>query len=92
MDDINKQAGRRIRALRVSKGFSQEGLADESGLHRSHMGEIERGELNITLKTLERLGLALRVPVIELVRGVGQVGKECRRSKGYKRGIGLSGE
>jgi len=74
MDDINKQAGKRIRELRISKGISQEGLADSSGLHRSHMGEIERGELNVTLKTLERVSFALKVPVVDFLKGTGRRG------------------
>ena len=71
MKDVNKEVGRRIRVLRQSRGFSQEELAFSSGLHRSHMGEIERGGCSITLNTLLRVGLALRVPVAELVRNVG---------------------
>lgn len=70
MRDINKEVGRRIRVLRMNKGFSQEDLAFSSGLHRSHMGEIERGRCNVTLKTLQRVGLALRVTVPELLKGV----------------------
>ena len=72
MPDINKEVGRRIRVLRLNKGFSQEDLAFSSGIHRSHMGEIERGGCNITLKTLERVGRGLRVSVAELVRNVGK--------------------
>jgi len=72
MQDINKEVGKRIRVLRLNKGFSQEDLAFNSGIHRSHMGEIERGGCNITLKTLQRVGLALRVSVAELVRNVGK--------------------
>ena len=53
MEDINGQVGRRIRALRERKGLTQEGLAAKCGLHHSHMGEIERGELNVTVKTLK---------------------------------------
>ncbi|HEY6250421.1 MAG TPA: helix-turn-helix transcriptional regulator [Candidatus Angelobacter sp.] len=76
MEDINKQVGKRILELRVSKGFSQEGLADSSGIHRSHMGEIERGELNVTLKTLEKVGLALKVPVLDFLKGIGSARRE----------------
>jgi len=72
MQDINKEVGRRIRVLRMNKGFSQEDLADSSGIHRSYMGEIERGRCNITLKTLQRVGVALRVSVAELVKHVGR--------------------
>lgn len=71
MQDINKEVGRRIRVLRMNKGFSQEDLAFSSGLHRSHMGEIERGRCNITLKTLQRVGVGLRVSLTELVKNLG---------------------
>lgn len=59
MEDINKQIGDRIRSLRLKKGLSQERLADKSGLHRSHMGEIERGELDVSVQTLLWVGRAL---------------------------------
>ena len=68
MQDINKEVGRRIRVLRMNRGFSQEDLAASSGLHRSHMGQIERGRCNITLKTLQRVGLGLRVSLAELIK------------------------
>jgi len=67
MDDLNKQFGKRIRILREKRGFSQEELADSSGLHRSHMGQIERGEIDVTLRTLVRLAQGLRVPVSRLL-------------------------
>ena len=50
--NIQQQLGARIRELRLKRGWSQEVLADRSGLHRSHMGEIERGRANMTLATL----------------------------------------
>lgn len=80
MEDINKQVGFRIRGLREKKGMTQEGLADRCGLHRSDMGEIERGELNVTLKTLQKVGVALELSLIELVRGVGQVERRVVRA------------
>ena len=75
MQDINKQVGKRIRVLRQNRGYSQERLASRSGLHRSHMGQIERGETNVTVKTLERIGLALRLPVFEFLRDVAPGGR-----------------
>lgn len=36
-------------------GLSQEAFADELGVHRTYMGGIERGERNLTLKSLERI-------------------------------------
>ncbi len=42
--------GKRVREVRKSKGISQERLAEMAGIDRSYMGNIERGEKNITLK------------------------------------------
>lgn len=50
-----------IRRLRTTSGLSQEKLAAECGLHRTYIGAVERGERNVTLRTLERIATALRV-------------------------------
>jgi transcriptional regulator with XRE-family HTH domain len=71
MQDINKQIGKRIHFLRQAKRISQEELADSSGIHRAHLGEIERGESHVTVATLQRIGLALQVSMPSLMKGVG---------------------
>jgi len=58
--------GQRIRRLRDSKGFSQEGFAHEIGLDRTYMGGVERGERNIAAINLIRIAKALQVEVGEL--------------------------
>ena len=68
--DISKQFGKRVRLLRENRGFTQEELADNSGLHPSHMSAIERGEVDVTIKTLLRLGQALRVALSRLLTTV----------------------
>jgi len=45
-------------------------FADRSGLHRAHIGEIERGETNVTLQTLKILADTLGVKIQELVKGL----------------------
>ena len=60
---INTQVGKRIQVLRRGQGLNQEELADICGLHRSHLGAVERGEVNVTLVTLERIAASLRVPL-----------------------------
>ena len=45
-------------------------FADKTGLHRAHIGEIERGESNVTLQTLKILADALHVKISDLVKGV----------------------
>ena len=44
--------GRNLRAIRKSKGCSQERLAHETGIDRSYVGKIERGEVNITIEKI----------------------------------------
>ena len=70
MHQINSRLGQRIRLLRRAKGLTQEGLADTSGLNRSHLGEIERGEVDVTIATLARIGMALETSMPALLRGV----------------------
>jgi transcriptional regulator with XRE-family HTH domain len=57
-----------VRSLRTKKGWSQDVFADRTGLHRAHIGEIERGESNVTLQTLKILADALDVRIRDLVR------------------------
>ena len=59
--------GRRVRELRKSKGISQEKLAEMAGIDRSYMGNIERGEKNITLKKAYEICDALDVKIEDLV-------------------------
>jgi len=59
--------GRNIRRLRRKRGVSQEDLADEIGVHRTYMGGVERGERNLTLRSLERLAERLGVSPLSLL-------------------------
>jgi len=61
-----KALGRAIRAARDVFGISQEQLALQAGIDRSHMGKIERGERNVTALNLFRIAEALGVTVEEV--------------------------
>jgi transcriptional regulator with XRE-family HTH domain len=54
-----KQLGLAIRECRTAHHLSQEALADASGIDRSHMGKIERGERNVTFLNVLRIAKAL---------------------------------
>jgi transcriptional regulator with XRE-family HTH domain len=70
VQDIQKKVGDKVRALRLKHGWSQDVFADKTGLHRAHVGEIERGESNVTLQTLKILADTLDVRIVDLVRGI----------------------
>ena len=58
---------RRVRAARELLGWSQERLAEVSGLHRNYVGSVERGERNISIDNMERVAIALNVSLESLV-------------------------
>ncbi|WON72885.1 helix-turn-helix transcriptional regulator [Nitrosospira sp. Is2] len=59
--------GRKLAQLRKARGWSQEKLALESGLARSYLGGIERGQRNIALLNIFRLAETLEVPASALM-------------------------
>jgi XRE family transcriptional regulator, regulator of sulfur utilization len=67
---IQQKVGAAVKALRKQKGWSQDVFADRSGLHRAHIGEIERGEANVTLQTLKILADTLGCRIVDLVKGL----------------------
>jgi transcriptional regulator with XRE-family HTH domain len=60
--------GVRLIELRKAKGWSQERLSLESGVARSYLGGVERGQRNIALVNICRLAEALAVSPAELLR------------------------
>ncbi len=67
MRSIQKRLGLAVRRLRLSQGYSQEKFAAAANLNRSYMGQLERGEVNISLSNLERLAKGLGLTIGELM-------------------------
>jgi transcriptional regulator with XRE-family HTH domain len=60
--------GRKLRHAREEMSLSQEVLAEKAGLHRTYIGQVERGERNISIDSMERLAEAVSLPLWEMLR------------------------
>ncbi|MHB8637447.1 MAG: helix-turn-helix domain-containing protein [Fimbriimonadaceae bacterium] len=69
-NELSLALGRVVRRLRTEQGYSQENFAYHSGIHRTFMGMIERGQRNVTLATIFRLAKGLNVPASALIAEV----------------------
>ena len=56
---LAKEFGTLIRRLRLEMAYSQEGLAEAAKLERAYLGKIERGEVNVSVRTACKLATAL---------------------------------
>ena len=59
--------GLTVRKLRSDRGFTLQALADESGVSKSYLGDIEKGRKNPTTDVIEAIAEALSVPARELL-------------------------
>jgi transcriptional regulator with XRE-family HTH domain len=58
--------GLQIRRLRTTRGLTQEQLADASGVHRTFIGQVERGRVGMRIIYLWPLSKALDTPIADL--------------------------
>ena len=65
--DIRARLSHNMRRLRRSKDWSQEELAHQAGLHRTYISDLERGARNPTIEVVDKLAVALDVPVGDLL-------------------------
>jgi transcriptional regulator with XRE-family HTH domain len=64
---LQRVVGRNLRSYRQARGLSQEAFADIVGVHRTYMSAIERGERNLTLRSLERIAHRISVDPMTLL-------------------------
>jgi transcriptional regulator with XRE-family HTH domain len=69
---LQKTVGRNLRAYREARGLSQEAFAEVVGVHRTYMGGLERGERNLTLKSVERIAASIGLDPLVLMQPAGQ--------------------
>jgi transcriptional regulator with XRE-family HTH domain len=70
MDKIQKIIGQRIRDYRTQKNISQEKLAELAGCHHTYIGQIERGEKNATIESIEKIASALSISLSRLFENI----------------------
>lgn len=63
--------GRAVRKERFKLRLSQEDFAESAGVHRTYIGQVERGEVNISFENLVRITRAMRLPPSKLFARAG---------------------
>ena len=66
--ELQRAFGRSLFAYRKARGLSQEDFADQLGFHRTYMSALERGERNLSLKSVERIAARLDEEPLSLLR------------------------
>jgi transcriptional regulator with XRE-family HTH domain len=70
--DIRERFGYAVKTRREELGLTQEALADQAGIHRTYLSDIERGSRNVCLLNIERMAAALSLSLTDLFRLVEQ--------------------
>ena len=65
--------GAAVRRLRVERRLSQEGLAEAAGIHRTYIGDVERGRRNVSLVNIVRIADALSIDTASLMAEMDRV-------------------
>lgn len=68
--DVCVRLGRRIRLLRAKRGWTQQQLADMTGIGRVHVSELENGKREAGLRMLEKLAATLGLTLSDLLKDV----------------------
>jgi transcriptional regulator with XRE-family HTH domain len=76
LTEIAKLLGERIRNIRKEKGLSQEQLGESAGLHEKYIGQVERGEKNLSIDSLYKISHGLNLTLEELFRSLDPIIRE----------------
>jgi transcriptional regulator with XRE-family HTH domain len=69
-ENVTIRFGRRLKALRKAKGWTQVQMADALGIDRSYISDMERGKKNICLPTLEIIALGFEMSMSRVISGL----------------------
>jgi transcriptional regulator with XRE-family HTH domain len=71
--DIRVRFGFAVKDRREVLGLTQEEFAEQAGIHRTYLSDIERGTRNISLINIERMASALSLKLSELFKLVERI-------------------
>jgi transcriptional regulator with XRE-family HTH domain len=74
VDDLQRTLGKNLRAFREAEDLSQEAFAEVLGFHRTYMGALERGERNVSLRSVEKIAGWLKIEPLLLLSKHGRAG------------------
>ena len=72
MSKLSSEIGKRIRGYRTRLKLSQEELADKCRLHPTYIGQLERGEKNATIESVNKVAEGLNIPLSTLFENIEQ--------------------
>lgn len=81
MSNISISIGERLRRRRIDLGYTQEHLAELADLHPTYIGQVERGEKNITIESLEKICFALNYSMDELFYNIHAMDSKNKEAK-----------
>jgi transcriptional regulator with XRE-family HTH domain len=70
MEYIKIRFGRRLRELRLEKGWSQETLANLADIDRTYIPGIESGKRNLSIVVIEKLSSVFKMEISDLLKGI----------------------
>jgi len=65
--DIQTTLGKNLHVMREKLGWSQEELAERSGIHRTYISGLERGKRNPTLKLIQAIAVSMGIKAAQLL-------------------------
>jgi transcriptional regulator with XRE-family HTH domain len=68
--DIQRAFGKRVRALREARDWSQETMGEACDLHWTYIGQVERGERNPGIQSVYKIAKGLKITMAELMKDV----------------------
>ena len=71
-DELQRTLGRNLRSFREAEDLSQEAFAEVLGVHRTYMGALERGERNVSLRSVEKIAATLKIEPLLLLTAAGR--------------------